>query len=118
MFFLTGAMGSSTHFVLRDNLLGRGSTGLFGNSRLEGTSSINTYAPTASVGANILVGSKAATYPSVNWLAGTTSLVGMVSYSGGNYALSSASPYYLKGSDGQSPGVDLAALTSRLAGVK
>ncbi len=118
MFFLTGAMGSSTHFVLRDNLFGRGSTGLFGNSRLEGTSSINTYAPTATVGANILVGTKTATYPSVNWLAGTSSVVGMVSYSGGNYALSSSSPYYLKGSDGKSPGVDLAGLTSRLAGVK
>ena len=42
----------------------------------------------------------------------------MVSYSGGDYALSSTSPYYLKGSDGKSPGVDLTALTSRLAGVK
>jgi hypothetical protein len=118
MFFLTGAMGSSTHFVLRDNLFARGSTGLFGNSRLEGTSSINTYAPTATVGANILIGSKSATYPAVNWLVSTTASVGMLSYSGGNYALSSSSPYYLKGSDGKSPGADLAGLATRLAKVK
>jgi hypothetical protein len=118
MFFLTGATGSTTHFVMRDNLFGRGSTGLFGNGKLEGTSSMLAYAPTATAGANILIGTKLATYPTGNWLAATVTGVGMVNYLGEDYSLLSSSPYYNKGSDGKSPGADLVTLNSRLLKVR
>jgi Putative Ig domain/Bacterial Ig-like domain (group 2) len=59
-------------------------------------------------------------WPSGNYFPNTISDVGFVSYNngnGGNYALTSSSPYKNKGSDGKDLGADIAGLAAALAGV-
>ena len=70
---------------------------------------------------NLLVGDFSK-YPSATWPAGQTFLastasVGFVDYAGGNYALSSSSPYKGTATDGRDPGADVAGLTTMIAGV-
>jgi len=61
-------------------------------------------------------------YPAAKWPAGQTFLtsedsVGFVDYSGGNYELSSSSPYKGAATDGRDVGADVAGLTTMIAGV-
>jgi hypothetical protein len=56
-------------------------------------------------------------WPAGQWFTTSTSSVGFVSYSTGNYALSSSSPYLNKGTDGRNIGADVAGLSTMLAGV-
>jgi len=70
---------------------------------------------------NVLVGDFSK-YPSSKWPAGQTFLpsmdsIGFVDYAGGNYALSSSSPYKATATDGRDVGADVAGLTTMLAGV-
>ena len=70
---------------------------------------------------NLLVGDFSK-YPLTKWPAGQTflasmDLVGFVDYAGGNYALSSSSPYKGTATDGKDVGADVAGLTTMIAGV-
>lgn len=70
---------------------------------------------------NLLVGDFSK-YPSSKWPTGQTFLtsmdsIGFVDYAGGNYALSSSSPYKGTATDGRDVGADVAGLTTMLAGV-
>lgn len=118
LFFMAGALGSTTHFVLRDNLFARGALGVFGNSTAEGVRSLQTYAPQSAMVANILIGSRATDYPAGNWHPATAADVGMSSAGSGHYQLTSGSPYYGRGTDGRSPGADMNELEARTAGVR
>lgn len=70
---------------------------------------------------NVLVGDFSK-YPSSQWPTGQTFLtsmdsVGFVDYTGGDYALSSTSPYKGAATDGRDVGADVAGLTTMIAAV-
>jgi hypothetical protein len=103
---------------MRDNIFARGTTGLYGAGMTEGSSSLRVYAPTAVLANNVLIGAKAATYPTPTWLPSSVGLVGFASYTTGDYRVSSSSPYYNRGTDGTSPGADLSTLGAKVANVR
>ena len=111
-----GAPGSE--FVFKNNLLTRGQYGIFGSGKGEGKSALAYYAPTATVAGNVLVGAPPTLYPAGNYFPTGTLAVGMTNYAGGDYSLLSTSPYATAGTDGSTPGADVAELRQRLEGVK
>jgi hypothetical protein len=117
MFFLTGATGTETHFIMEDNLFARGSLGIFGNGTSEGISSLTAYAPEAVVAGNVLVGADPAKYPTgnafpISLLSAGLQLIGQETYQLGTTTYSSTT------TDGQAAGVNMAELERRLSGVK
>ncbi len=117
LFFMTGASGSETHFIMENNLFAKGQIGIFGNGTSEGLSSLRAYAPEAVVHGNVLVGADPAKYPSgnafpVSLLSAGLQGIGIDSYRLGSTTFSSTT------TDGSAAGVNLAELERRLAGVK
>jgi hypothetical protein len=111
--------GSPTSaLVIRDNLFSRGTYGVFGGNVGEGTRALDHYAPDGIFQGNVVVAAPASQYPSGNKYPTSALSVGMVDYAGGNFALSSSSPYYAAGTGGSTPGAEAAELTATLYGVK
>jgi uncharacterized protein YjdB len=104
--------GPYDRFVFTNNLLTRGQYGLFGSG--EGQSALTAKAPGAIWNANVMIGTTpSATYPPGTYFS-TLANVGFVNYSGGDYALSAASPYRGKATDGSDIGADMAAIKARV----
>lgn len=116
LFFMAGGAGSTTHFVLRDNLLGRGALGVFGDATAEGIQSMQRYAPQAVFRGNVLIGGDVAKYPAGNAFPAGVLSAGLSPYGIESYVLGSTT-YSSITTDGQPAGVDMAELTRRLAGV-
>ncbi len=107
---------ATTHFDFRDNLVnagyGFGGDGTYGNSML----TLSTYFPSCLVTRNAMVAGSSSQYPTGNFFPGTFNDVGFVSLSGGDYRLSSTSPYKNGGTDGKDIGADIAAINAALTG--
>ena len=117
LFFMTGAEGSETQFVMQNNLFAKGQIGIFGNGTTEGISSLRTYAPNAVVSNNVLVGADPAKYPSGNAFPVSLLSAGLLGIGTDSYRLGSTT-YSTTTTDGQPAGVNLAELERRLSGVK
>lgn len=83
---------------------------------------VSTCFPGYAFAGNLIVGS-VPRYPSSDWPTGqlftsSTNNVGFVDYAGGNYALSSSSPYVNKATDGKQVGADINGLNSMIAAVE
>ena len=117
LFFMTGAEGSETQFVMQNNLFAKGQIGIFGNGTTEGLSSLRTYAPNAVVSNNVLVGADPAKYPSENAFPTSLLSAGLLGTGIDSYQLGSTS-YSATTTDGQPAGVNFAELERRLTGVK
>jgi hypothetical protein len=113
-----GNLPTAVRFVFRNNITMRGAWGMTGSGMGEGAKPLNYYAPGAIFAANAIVAANPAIYPTNNWYPTTMAGVGMVSYTGGNYTLSSTSPYLGKAVGGGNPGANVAAMESLTAGVK
>jgi hypothetical protein len=103
--------------VIRDNLFSRGTYGVFGGNVGEGTRALAQYAPDGVFQGNVVVAAPVSQYPAGNSYPTSTMSVGMLDYAGGNFSLSSGSPYYTAGTGGSTPGAS-AGLKTKLAGVK
>ena len=111
--------GSPTSaLVIRDNLFSRGTYGVFGSNKGEGTSALSYYAPDGVFRGNIIVAAPATKYPTSNYYPTSSLTVGMTDYATGDYTLNSSSPYYAGSTDGIPPGADVDALNAALNGVK
>lgn len=111
--------GSPTSaLVIRDNLFSRGTYGVFGSNKGEGTSALTYYAPDGVFRGNIVVAAPATKYPTANYYPSSSLNVGMTDYPDGDYTLSSTSPYYSGGTDSTPPGADVGALDAAINGVK
>jgi hypothetical protein len=111
--------GSPTSaLVIRDNLFSRGTYGVFGSNKGEGTSALSYYAPDGIFRGNIVVAAPATKYPTSNYYPTSSLAVGMTDYASGSYTLTSSSPYYSGGTDGGAPGADVSALDAAINGVK
>ena len=117
LFFMTGAEGSETQFVMQNNLFAKGQIGIFGNGTSEGLSSLRTYAPSAVVTGNVLVGADPAKYPGGNAFPVSLLSAGLQGIGIDSYRLGSTS-FTATTTDGEPAGVNLAELERRLTGVK
>jgi hypothetical protein len=95
-------------FVYRNNISGRGSNGIFGSGKSEGSVSLAYYAPDSVVTKNVIGGSSASVYPTGNYFPNSIYDARFVNASGGNYSLASDSSYRGLGTDGK----DLGAATT------
>ncbi len=117
LFFLAGTSGSETQFDLRDNLFGRGTTGIFGSGMAEGLPSLLAFAPKAMVRGNGRVGAAPARYPPGNVFPESAASAGLIGTATGWYRLGPAT-YASTTTDGTSAGVNIPELERRLSGVK
>jgi hypothetical protein len=102
------AGGGISRLVIHSNVLHHGAAGVKGDSRSEGTSSLNTYAPGALYSNNAMAyGGSTSEYPANNWFPGTLADIGFVNLAGGDYRISGTSPYANKGFDGRNIGADI-----------
>ena len=98
--------GASPQFVFRDNILPRGSSGVFGHGVGEGTVALSAYFPGAVFARNVIAGANAAQYPPNNSYPSSLTTVGFVDLVGGNYGLGPSSPYRGMATDGTDIGCD------------
>jgi hypothetical protein len=111
------AGGGISRLVVHSNILHHGRAGVKGDATTEGTASLAKFAPGYLFTNNAMTyGGWASGYPANNWFPATTSDVGFMSLSGGNYSLSTTSTYNNKGYDGRNIGADINAVNSKTAG--
>ena len=103
-------------FVFRDNLVDRGTCGLCGTSKGEGTTALNYYFPSHLVAGNVIMDAAQKLYPSDNFFP-TEATVTFVGESTGNYELSPTSPLIGAATDGTDPGADHTVLRAATDGV-
>jgi hypothetical protein len=94
--------------VYRNNISGRGSNGIFGSGKAEGSVSLAFYAPESVVTKNLIGGASASVYPTGNYFSNSIYDAQFVNAFAGNYSLASDSPYRGLGTDGK----DLGAATT------
>jgi hypothetical protein len=112
--FLVGPLDS---LVVRDNLFGPTSYGIFGNNAGMGTSALEKFAAAYSVTHNVFVGALQNGYPSGNFFPKTLPEVGFVSVASDDYHLLASSPYIKAASDGGAIGADIDQILAITAGV-
>jgi hypothetical protein len=107
----------SPGFVYRNNLSAKGTYGLFGNGKGEGSAAIASYAPNAVISKNVIAGAAATSYPAGNYYPASIYDARFVDVFGGNYTLATDSPYRLLGTDAKDIGAGVTALTAATTGV-
>ena len=108
----------AANFVFRNNVMTKGTYGVFGSGQGEGKSALDYYCAAGYVFArNVLVAMNGAQYPADNYFPASLSAVGFVNLAGADYRLASGSPYKSKGTDGSDPGADVDAVEAAISGV-
>jgi hypothetical protein len=108
-----------TGFVYSNNLAPHNEFGVHGAGTLPGTHTLDTYFPGSIFEKNVLVGVNpfVSFYPPDNFFPASLIDVGFVDLAGGNFRLSTSSPYKNGGTDGKDIGADIDALEAAIAGV-
>jgi hypothetical protein len=102
-----GSLPAMPRFVVHSNVFMHGAYGVKGGGTTEGAVSLNYFAPGYLFTNNVIVGSGQGTYPANTWWASSLGSVGFANLAGGDYHLSSSSPYLGKGYDGREVGADI-----------
>src|SRR6185369_12804478 len=89
--------GTSDRLEFVDNIAANGQYGIKGDNCNPGMTSLNTYAPGATVTGNVVVAGKSAEYPSGNAFPATWDAVGFEDLAGGNFSVHGT--YEGKGAD-------------------
>lgn len=90
----------SPNFVYTNNISNHNTYGVKGDGVGSGNETINMYFPGAVFNKNIMAGGQSSIYPTGNYFPTSLSGVGFVNLSGGDYRLSTTSPYRNSGTDG------------------
>jgi uncharacterized protein (TIGR03437 family) len=104
-------------YVSTNNLTIENPWGIFGDGGYMGTAGLVKYTPSYVFSKNVMVGASATDNPSGNFYPRIASDVGFVDFAGGNYRLTSTSPYSKAGTDGKDIGVDFDQLNAALGGL-
>jgi hypothetical protein len=116
-FISIGDSGKFTDgFSFNDNLVTYGSYGL--HSPLgEGTAGLNAFVLNYTFAGNgIIGGGSPSKYPAGNFFPPVLASVGFTDFAGGDYHLTSASPYKGAGTDGKDPGADIDTVLAATCG--
>lgn len=108
--------GPNIRFTFNNNLGALGSYGVAGSGVAPGTATLQAYAPNYEFSGNVLVGTPTHPYPAGTQFPSSWGQVGLVDFAGGNYRLTSSSPYS-QGGNGNDPGADINQLENLTAGV-
>jgi hypothetical protein len=117
---LVAAPAPSERVMFTNNVIAYGASGIVGDSTTSGSSTIGRYFLNSLVRRNVFFGAPttgAPYYPYDNFLQSTSEQVGFQDLLGGDYRLSSTSPYKLKGLDKKDLGADIDGLNAAIAGV-
>lgn len=106
-----------TSFVFQNNIAPHNESGISGSGTGVGTASLTRYFPDAVVRRNVIVGGKAAQYPSDNFFPDTLGEAGLTAPAAGALRMQLGRLYAKKATDGLDPGADLAALSKALGGL-
>jgi Right handed beta helix region len=116
---LDSSFGPMPSLAFRNNILPHGWYGFFGSGVGEGTNALTNYFPGGTLTNNVFYGSGdtalVSRYPVPNYFPVTEAEIGWTNAGAGDYRLLSTSTYFSTGTDGKSPGVDMAALTAATA---
>ena len=99
-------------FVFTNNIVPDNSWAIMGDSASPGNGTIAMYFPTGVFKDGIFAGSNPAIYPASNYYPASYNAVGFVNLAGGNYRLSSTSPYHNGATDGTDVGCNIDTLNA------
>ena len=109
---------ANDQFVFSNNLVTHGAYGFFGSNQGEGNGCLKYYFTNWLFTNNAIIGpNMSSTYPANNYFPANVTAVGFVNYSGGDYHLSTTSPYKSAGTDGLDLGANIDAIASISTGV-
>ena len=116
-------LGAARNIVINDNIAtGNFDYAVFQGSQQVGSASLTAYAgSTWAFNRNVITGVDpqfVAWHPQASWYPYAVSNVGFANVSGGDYRLTSSSPYKGRGLGGTDPGADIDELNRRTAGVR
>jgi hypothetical protein len=116
---LSGSAGAPP-ITYRNNLVGAGVIGIFGDNVGGGLKAINYYVPDSTFSTNAFFNNAGApwppsNYPATSLFAASVAAVGFTDAVNDNYQLTSGSPYHNAATDGKDIGVDFAALAAALS---
>ncbi len=103
-------------FVFANNLTFQNLYGFFGSDHGYGLPALDFYFPGYIFMGNIIVGGSAVDYPPGNFFPSTIQDIRFINYSGGDYRLSSTSPYKYAGVDERDIGCDIDLLEAAISG--
>jgi hypothetical protein len=83
-----------------------------GDSASPGNGTIATYFPGSQFLDDVIAGADPATYPAGDFYPATLSAVGFINLAGGNYRMSTSSPYIRSATDGADVGANIDAINS------
>ncbi len=99
-------------FVFKNNIVSFAVYGFIGSGTANANTTLATYFnPNWQVTTNAIIGGSSTGFPSGNYFPANTTAVGFVNYAGGDYHLTSASPYKNLGTDGKNLGADIDSIT-------
>ena len=98
------------NFVFTNNIVPDFSWAVMGANASPGNGTIGIYFPGSRFLGNVFAGSNPSLYPAGNFYPSALSAVGFVDLAGGNYRLSTTSPYYRNGTDHLDVGCNIDAL--------
>ncbi len=105
-------------FAFTNNIVSLGVYGFFGSGKGVGTAALNAYFTNWTFTNNAIIGANVSSqYSANNYFPSSTTAVGFVDYTNGNYALASTSPYKNAGTDAKDLGADLKAFANAITGV-
>jgi hypothetical protein len=96
-------------FTFTNNIIPDNAWAVMGASASEGNGTLAAFFPGAVCQRNIIIGAASSMYPTVNYFPATIAQVGFVD-PGGNFRLSSTSPYAAAATDGSAIGANIDAL--------
>jgi hypothetical protein len=105
-----------TNFAYTNNMSEHSTYGILGAEMAPGTNSITAYLPAATISRNVLAGGTASQYPTTNYFPTVSAWrAGFVNFAGGDYRLTTSSPYRNVATDGRDLGADIASMTAQTA---
>jgi hypothetical protein len=100
----------SPGFVFTNNIMQNNAWAIMGNSASQGNGTIAAFFPGSQFLGNVIAGADPATYPGGDFYPATLAAVGFVNLAGGNYRLSTSSPYIRSATDGTDVGANIDAI--------
>jgi hypothetical protein len=103
---------ASPGFVFTNNVMQNNGWAIMGNSSSEGNGTIAAFFPGSQFLGNVIAGANPSNYPSGNFYPPSLDVVGFINLAGGNYRLSTSSPYIRSATDGTDVGANIDAINA------